>query len=157
MIRVGTGFDAHRFKVGRPLILGGVTVPHTHGLDGHSDADVLTHAICDALLGAAALGDLGVHFPATDARWQGVDSLQLLDAVVKQLTTASWHIGNVDATVIAESPKLADHCAPMCTILAARCKVDLSCVSVKATTTEGMGFCGRGEGIAAQAVVTIIS
>lgn len=151
-MRIGHGYDVHRLVPGRPLILGGVTVPSEAGLDGHSDADVLTHAIIDALLGAAALGDIGAHFPDTDERWRGADSLDLLRVVHRILSDAGHAVGNVDATVVLQRPKLRPHIDAMRTELsrALRCHVDR--ISVKATTGEGMGFVGSGEGAAAHAV-----
>lgn len=155
MIRVGHGFDVHALVTGRPCIIGGVEIPHDKGLDGHSDADVLLHAICDALLGAAALGDIGKHFPPSDMRYKGIDSRHLLRHVVELLKNNDWLVGNIDATVICEAPKLSSHTAQMCANIAADCMVELSCINVKATTTEKLGFTGRGEGIAAEAVCTI--
>ncbi|MEP7182020.1 MAG: 2-C-methyl-D-erythritol 2,4-cyclodiphosphate synthase [Betaproteobacteria bacterium] len=154
-MRIGNGFDVHALVEGRPLILGGVRIAHPRGLDGHSDADVLLHAIADAILGALALGDLGVHFPDTDPRWKGADSRALLRHVAGLAAAQGWTIGNVDATVIAQAPKLAPHVAAMRANVAA----DLGCgddtISVKATTTERLGFAGRGEGIAALATVLL--
>ena len=155
MMRIGTGFDTHAFVTGRPLVLGGVTVAHPRGLDGHSDADVLLHAIADALLGALALGDLGAHFPDSDARWKGADSRRLLREVVAKVVAAGWDVGNVDATIIAQAPKLAPHIAAMRANVAADLRCALDAVSVKATTTERLGFTGREEGIAAEAVVLL--
>jgi 2-C-methyl-D-erythritol 2,4-cyclodiphosphate synthase len=155
MIRVGHGFDVHALVTGRPCIIGGVEIPHDKGLDGHSDADVLLHAICDALLGAAALGDIGKHFPPSDMRYKGIDSRHLLRNVVELLKNNDWLVGNIDATVICEAPKLSSHTAQMCANIAADCMVELSSINVKATTTEKLGFTGRGEGIAAEAVCTI--
>jgi 2-C-methyl-D-erythritol 2,4-cyclodiphosphate synthase len=149
--RVGTGFDVHQLVVGRALIVGGVNIPYERGLLGHSDADVLLHAISDALLGAAALGDIGKHFPDTDPAHRGADSRVLLRTVVNRVLEAGWCIGNVDATIIAQAPKMAPHIGQMRANIAADCGVALDCVSVKATTTEQLGFTGRGEGIAAQA------
>lgn len=154
-IRVGTGFDVHQLVVGRALIIGGVTIPYERGLLGHSDADVLLHAIADALLGAAALGDIGKHFPDTDPAHSGADSRALLRTVVKRVLEAGWLVGNIDATIIAQAPKMAPHIAQMRSNIAADCAVGLDCVSVKATTTENLGFTGRGEGIAAQASTLI--
>jgi 2-C-methyl-D-erythritol 2,4-cyclodiphosphate synthase len=155
MVRTGLGFDTHAFAPGRRLILGGVEVPHEQGLAGHSDADVLTHAIIDALLGAAALDDIGRHFPDTDARFAGADSLGLLRTVVAELDERGWEIGNVDATVVLERPKLAPHRDAIRASLAGALGLPLDAVSVKATTGERMGFVGRGEGAAALAVATI--
>lgn len=152
MFRIGHGFDVHRLVVGRKCIIGGVDIPFEKGLDGHSDADVLLHAICDALLGAAALGDIGKHFPPTDMRYKGIDSRQLLRHVVVLLKDKGYVVGNIDATVICEAPKLSSYTAQMCSNIAADCQVDGSQVNIKATTTEKLGFTGRGEGIAAEAV-----
>ena len=156
-IRIGTGFDVHALVPGRALILGGVHVPHDRGLDGHSDADVLIHAIGDAILGALALGDLGRHFPDTDPKWKGADSRKLLRRIVALMTERGYAIGNVDATIIAQAPKLAPHIGAMRQQLAADLECTLDDVSVKATTTEKLGYTGRGEGIAAQAVVLLES
>jgi 2-C-methyl-D-erythritol 2,4-cyclodiphosphate synthase len=154
-MRIGNGFDVHALATGRRLVLGGVDIPFERGLAGHSDADVLLHAICDAILGALALGDLGTHFPDTDARWKDADSRALLRHVAGLSAAQGWRIGNVDATVIAQAPKLAPHVAAMRANIAA----DLACapgaVSVKATTTEHLGFTGRGEGIGALATVLL--
>ncbi len=155
MIRVGHGFDVHRLVAGRPCIIGGVNIPHQKGLAGHSDADVLLHAICDALLGAAALGDIGKHFPDTDARYKGINSRQLLQQVAALLKTKHFIIVNIDATVIAEAPKLAPYIAQICANIADDCAVLADVVNVKATTSEKLGFTGRGEGIAAEAVCLI--
>ena len=153
--RIGHGFDVHPLVAGRRCIIGGVDIPHDKGLDGHSDADVLLHAVCDALLGAAALGDIGKHFPNTDPRFKDIDSRELLRHVAILLKEKGYAIGNVDATVIAEAPKLAPHIAAMCANIAADIGVDVDCVNVKATTSERLGFTGRGEGIAAEAVCLI--
>jgi 2-C-methyl-D-erythritol 2,4-cyclodiphosphate synthase len=155
MIRIGHGFDVHPLVEGRKCIIGGVEIPHDKGLDGHSDADVLLHAICDALLGAAALGDIGKHFPNTDPRFKGIDSRELLYHVVGLLKAKGYAVINVDATVIAESPKLAPHIVAMCANIAADIDLAPDCVNVKATTSERLGFTGRGEGIAAEAVCLI--
>ena len=155
MVRTGLGFDTHAFAPGRRLILGGVDVPHEQGLTGHSDADVLTHAVIDALLGAAALGDIGQHFPDTDPRYEGADSLALLRTVVAELAERGWEVGNVDATVVLERPKLAPHRDAIRASLAHTLGLPLDAVNVKATTGERMGFVGRGEGAAALAVATI--
>lgn len=155
MIRIGHGFDVHALVTGRKCIIGGVDIPHDKGLDGHSDADVLLHAICDALLGAAALGDIGKHFPPSDMRYKGIDSRHLLRHVVALLKDNDFVVGNIDATVICEAPKLSPHTEQMRTNIANDCEVDISLVNVKATTTEKLGFTGRGEGIAAEAVCTI--
>ncbi len=156
MIRIGHGFDVHALVVGRQCIIGGVTIPYKKGLDGHSDADVLLHAVCDALLGAAALGDIGKHFPPTDATYKNADSRALLRHVVALLKTKNYVVNNIDATVICEAPKLSPHTQQMCINIAADCNVDISQINIKATTTEKLGFTGRGEGIAAEAVCTII-
>ncbi|HEV7919100.1 MAG TPA: 2-C-methyl-D-erythritol 2,4-cyclodiphosphate synthase [Solirubrobacterales bacterium] len=153
--RSGLGFDTHRLVTGRPLIIGGVTIEYDRGLEGHSDADVLSHAVTDALLGAAALGDLGTHFPDTDAKWAGADSLDLLRASVKLVTDAGFTIGNIDATVICEEPKLAGHRDKMRANLAAAMSVAVADVNVKFTRGEGMGYVGRGEGIAVMAIASI--
>ena len=155
-MRIGHGYDVHRLVEGRKLILGGVEVPHTLGLLGHSDADVLTHAVMDALLGAAALGDIGRHFPDTDPAYAGADSLKLLDHVVELLAGRGWQVGNVDATVLAQRPKLAPHIGAMRDNLAAHLKVGREQVNVKATTEEGLGFTGSGEGMAAHAVCLLV-
>ena len=156
MIRAGNGFDVHALVAGRPLVLGGVTIPHDRGLDGHSDADVLIHAIGDAILGALALGDLGRHFPDTDPRWKGADSRALLRHIVGLMNDRGYRIGNVDATVIAQAPKLAPHILAMRANLAADLRCAVEDVSVKATTTEHLGFTGRGEGIATMASVLVV-
>jgi 2-C-methyl-D-erythritol 2,4-cyclodiphosphate synthase len=155
MIRVGVGYDVHRFKEGRPLILGGVRVPHHAGLDGHSDADVLTHAVCDAVLGAAALGDIGAVFPDTDDQYKGADSLRLLEEVVAMAAAKGLRPHNVDAVVVAEQPRLAPYIGEMRVRLGPVLGLPAEAVSVKATTSEGLGFTGREEGIAAQAVCTL--
>ena len=155
MLRIGHGYDVHRLVEGRRLILGGVEVPHTLGLLGHSDADVLTHAVMDALLGAAGLGDIGRHFPDTDPAYAGADSLKLLDHVVELLGARGWQVGNVDATILAQRPKLAPYLEQMRENLAARMKAALEQVNVKATTEEKLGFTGAEEGIAAHAVCLI--
>lgn len=152
MLRIGHGFDVHQLVAGRKCIIGGVDIPFEKGLDGHSDADVLLHAICDALLGAAALGDIGKHFPPTDKRYQGIDSRELLRHVVVLLKTQGYLVGNVDSTVICEQPKLSPYTAQMRANIAADCAVEIDAINVKATTTEKLGFTGRGEGIAAEAV-----
>jgi len=154
-MRIGNGFDVHALVAGRPLVLGGVTIPFDRGLLGHSDADVLLHAITDALLGALALGDLGAHFPDTDPRWKGANSRRLLADAMTQVTARGYTVGNVDATVIAQAPKLAPHIPAMRANIAADLCCDITQVSVKATTTEHLGFTGRGEGIAAQATVLL--
>ena len=151
-MRIGHGYDVHRLVEGRPLILGGVEIPYEKGLLGHSDADVLTHAVMDALLGACALGDIGHLFPDSDPAYAGADSLRLLDAVVERVGQAGFRVGNVDATVLAQAPKLAPHLPRIRRNLADRLRVPLTAVSVKATTEEGLGFTGSGAGIAAHAV-----
>jgi 2-C-methyl-D-erythritol 2,4-cyclodiphosphate synthase len=155
MSRTGLGIDTHAFAPGRPLILGGVDIPHEEGLAGHSDADVLTHAVIDALLGAAGLGDIGQHFPDTDPRFEDADSIELLRTVVLYLGERGFAIGNVDATVVLERPKLAPFRDAMRETLAAALGLPVDAVNVKATTGEGMGFVGRGEGAAAMAVATL--
>mgnify|MGYP001134909372 FL=1 len=155
-IRVGHGFDVHAFASGRRLIIGGVTIPHEFGLAGHSDADVLLHAICDALLGAAGLGDIGRHFPDTSAEFKDIDSRILLRRVGEQLAERGWRVGNVDATIIAQAPKMAPHIAAMTANIVADLGVEAGVVNVKATTTEQLGFTGRKEGIAAEAVCLIV-
>jgi 2-C-methyl-D-erythritol 2,4-cyclodiphosphate synthase len=154
-MRVGQGIDVHALVAGRRLVIGGVDIPHDKGLAGHSDADVLLHAICDALLGAAALGDIGWHFPDSDPQYSGVDSRALLRATAKKLVEAGYRIVNVDATIIAQAPRMAPHVAKMIGNIAADLGVQPAAVSVKATTTERLGFAGRGEGIAAQAIALI--
>ncbi|MFA7173593.1 MAG: 2-C-methyl-D-erythritol 2,4-cyclodiphosphate synthase [Kiritimatiellia bacterium] len=155
MFRTGIGFDSHRLCKGRRLIIGGVEISHEKGLTGHSDADVLCHAICDALLGAVADGDIGTHFPDTDPQWKGADSMALLSAVVKRLHDKSWQISNADATIVAEQPKMTPYIPAMREKLAKTLRVDISAISVKAKTNEGMGFEGRCEGISAMAVVLV--
>ena len=154
-LRVGHGYDVHRLVEGRALILGGVTVPFDRGLLGHSDADVLTHAVMDALLGAAALGDIGKLFPDSDAAYAGADSIALLERVTALLREHGWQVGNVDATVVAQTPKLAPYIPDMRRRLAEAMGLDVDCVSVKATTEEKLGFTGSGEGMAAHAVALI--
>ena len=154
-MRTGIGFDTHRLVDHRKLILGGVEIEHPQGLLGHSDADVLTHAIMDALLGAIADGDIGQHFPDTDPKWAGADSLVLLKAVTERLHTKGWRIGNVDATVLAERPKLMPHIPAMREKLAQAMAIPVDAVSVKATTVEGLGAIGRREGISTMAVATV--
>lgn len=156
-MRIGHGYDVHKLVEGRKLILGGVEVPHTLGLLGHSDADVLTHAIMDALLGAAALGDIGQHFPDTDPQYEGTSSLTLLAHVMELLQSQGYVVGNVDATILAQAPKLVPHIPAMRQMLAHAMGVDVSQVSVKATTEEGLGFTGRKEAIAAHAIVLLLS
>ena len=150
--RIGHGFDVHQLVPGRALMIGGVKIDHPRGLLGHSDADVLLHAIADALLGAAGLGDIGKHFPDSDARYKGIDSRALLRQVAAKIGAAGFVVGNVDATIIAQAPKMAPHISSMAANVAADLGVDASQVNVKATTTEQLGYTGRGEGIAAEAV-----
>lgn len=154
-MRIGTGYDVHRLGEGLPLWLGGVQVPHSHGLIGHSDADVLLHAVCDALLGAAALGDIGKHFPDTDPQYKGISSLKLLAHVGNLLKQEGYSVGNIDATVAAQRPKLAPYIPQMRQNIADTLGIGLNQVSVKATTTEHLGFEGREEGISAQAVALL--
>ena len=151
-LRIGQGFDVHALAPGRRLVIGGVQIAYEKGLAGHSDADVLLHAICDALLGAAALGDIGRHFPDTDARYAGIDSRELVRHVARRVREAGFSVGNVDATIIAQAPRMAPHIPRMIENIAVDLGVAPACVNVKATTTESLGFTGRGEGIAAQAV-----
>ncbi|MDR1805359.1 MAG: 2-C-methyl-D-erythritol 2,4-cyclodiphosphate synthase [Clostridium sp.] len=155
MLRIGHGYDVHRLVEGRKLVLGGVEIPHERGLLGHSDADVLTHAIMDALLGAAALGDLGSHFPDSDEKYRGADSIELLRRVAAMLAERGFRLCNADCTVLAQEPRLAGHIHQMCLRLAAALGVDAGKINVKATTEEGLGFTGSGEGIAAHAVVLL--
>ena len=156
MVRFGMGYDVHQLVEGRKLIIGGVDIPYEKGLKGHSDADVLLHAISDALLGAAALGDIGKHFPDTDERFKGADSIKLTEHVVGLLTERGWQINNVDVTIIAQRPKLAGFIPEMRSKVAAVLGIDADAVNVKATTTEKLGFTGRGEGIAAEAVASLV-
>jgi len=156
-MRIGNGFDAHAFASGRPLIVGGVAIPSDRGLAGHSDADVLLHAVADAVLGALALGDLGRHFPDTDPQWKGADSRRLLRGVAAMAAAERYRIGNVDTTVIAQAPRLAPYVATMRTNIAADLGCDAAQVSVKATTTDRLGFTGREEGIAALATVLLVA
>ena len=153
MMRIGHGFDVHRLVPDRPLVLGGVTIPYEYGLLGHSDADVLLHAVSDAILGALGLGDIGCYFPDTDAAYKGIDSMLLLEHVIGLAQARGFRVGNLDTTIVAQRPKLAPHVAQMVTNLAKVCQVPSGCVNVKATTTEQLGFTGRGEGISAHAVV----
>ncbi|MDD5241488.1 MAG: 2-C-methyl-D-erythritol 2,4-cyclodiphosphate synthase [Sulfuricella sp.] len=154
-MRVGQGFDVHQLVEGRKLIIGGVDIPHERGLLGHSDADVLLHSICDALLGAAALGDIGRHFPDSDSRYKGIDSRKLLCEVARLLKDRGYVVVNLDATIIAQAPKMAPHIGQMVTNIAADLGVEAGCINIKATTTETLGYTGRGEGIAAQAMCLI--
>ncbi len=156
-IRVGIGYDVHRLTEGRKLVLGGVEVPYAQGLLGHSDADVLLHAVCDALLGAAGLGDIGAHFPDTDERFRGISSLILLAEVCRLLAERGFGVNNIDATIVAERPKLAPFIPSMAVAVSRAAGVEPGAVNIKATTTEGLGFTGRGEGIAAYAVCTVLT
>jgi 2-C-methyl-D-erythritol 2,4-cyclodiphosphate synthase len=155
MARIGTGYDVHRLVAGRKLMIGGVDIPFEKGLSGHSDADVLLHAICDALLGAAGLGDIGRHFPDTAPIYKDISSLMLLEEVRRLLVEAGFRVNNVDATIVAEKPKMAPYIPAMITNISEAIKAERSAINVKATTTEGLGFAGRGEGIAAYAVALI--
>ena len=155
-IRIGHGYDVHAFGEGDHVMLGGVRVPHSRGLVAHSDGDVILHALCDAILGALALGDIGVHFPPSDERWKGADSRALLRHCVALAAERGWKPGNVDATVICERPKVGPHAQAMRALIAADLGIDVDAVSVKATTSEKLGFTGRGEGIAAQAVCLLV-
>jgi len=156
VLRTGIGWDSHRLAAGRPLIVAGVEIPYELGLDGHSDADVLTHAVIDALLGAAGLGDIGEHFPDTDERYRGADSLALLRAALALLGDAGWMVVNVDTTLVMERPKIGPYREQMRTNLAQALGVDDDAVNIKATTGEGIGFVGRGEGVAALAIATVV-
>ncbi|TLX57060.1 2-C-methyl-D-erythritol 2,4-cyclodiphosphate synthase [Stutzerimonas nosocomialis] len=155
-MRIGHGYDVHRFGEGTFITLGGVRIPHTCGLLAHSDGDVLLHALCDALLGAAALGDIGKHFPDTDPQFKGADSRVLLRHVVAQVRARGWQVGNVDATIVAQAPKMAPHIETMRTSIAEDLEVEMDQVNVKATTTEKLGFVGREEGIAVHAVALLV-
>jgi 2-C-methyl-D-erythritol 2,4-cyclodiphosphate synthase len=154
-MRIGHGYDVHRFIEDAPLIIGGVTIPHTHGLEAHSDGDVLIHAICDALLGAAGLWDIGHHFPDNDEAFKGIDSRVLLRRVISDLSERGWCVGNVDATIVAQVPKMAPFIPQMRALLAADMEVDVTAINIKASTTEKLGFVGRKEGIATHAVALI--
>jgi len=156
-MRIGHGYDVHQLVIGRKLIIGGVDISHDKGLLGHSDADVLLHAICDALLGAAALGDIGKHFADTDAKFKNIDSRILLREVSRLITNTGFRVGNVDATIIAQAPKMAPHIGRMVENIATDLGVPMNAVNVKATTTEKLGFAGRGEGIAAEAVCLLLA
>lgn len=156
MFRIGQGYDVHQLVEGRPLILGGVTIPHSHGLLGHSDADALLHAITDAVLGAAALGDIGRHFPDTDAGFKGADSRVLLREAVARVRAAGWQVVNVDATLIAQRPKLAPHIDAMCATIAADLGIAVNAVNVKGKTNEKLGYLGRSEAIEAQAICLLM-
>ncbi len=153
--KVGQGYDCHALVAGRPLIVGGVTIPHKTGLLGHSDADVLLHAITDALLGAAGIGDIGRHFPDTDAQFAGADSRILLKEAAKRVRSTGYAIGNIDATIIAQAPKMAPHISSMVNNIAEDLSIDSACVNIKAKTNEKLGYLGREEGIAAEAVVLL--
>jgi 2-C-methyl-D-erythritol 2,4-cyclodiphosphate synthase len=155
MIRVGQGYDVHRFNDGDHIILGGVKIPYEQGLEAHSDGDVVLHALCDALLGAAALGDIGKHFPDTDPEFKGADSRELLRHVYKIVQEQGYKLGNADITIVAQAPKMAPHIPAMCDNIAADLQVDLNQINIKATTTEKLGFEGRKEGIAVHAAVLI--
>jgi 2-C-methyl-D-erythritol 2,4-cyclodiphosphate synthase len=154
-MRIGHGYDVHRFCEGNEIVIGGVKIPHKYGLEAHSDGDVLIHALCDALLGAAGLWDIGHHFPDDDDAFSNIDSRILLRRVISDLADRGWRVGNIDATVVAQAPKMASHIPTMCENLANDLQVERSAVNVKATTTEKLGFAGREEGIAAHAVVLI--
>lgn len=156
MVRVGQGFDVHRLVSGRPLWLGGVEIEHSQGLEGHSDGDALLHAIADAILGAMGAGDLGTHFPSSEERWRGVASREILTQVAARMREGGFDLGNVDATVIAEAPRLAPHQQAMRARIAESLTVSEECVNLKVTSTDGLGALGRGEGIAAQAVVVLV-
>jgi 2-C-methyl-D-erythritol 2,4-cyclodiphosphate synthase len=157
LMRIGQGFDAHRFQAGSRLVLGGVEIPYDKGMQAHSDGDVIIHALCDAILGAMALGDIGKHFPDSQAEFKGIDSRILLRKVMELAGERNCQISNVDITVIAQEPKLAPHIDDMRHILAQDLHTDINNVSIKATTTEGMGFSGRAEGIAAMAIAMLVS
>ena len=154
--RVGQGYDVHALTPGRKLILGGVHIPHPQGLLGHSDADALLHAITDAVLGAAGMGDIGRMFPDSDAQWEGADSRRLLRGAVAAVNAAGWQVGNIDATIIAQAPRIAPHVAAMCANIAADLGVAVDAVNIKGKTTERLGYSGRGEGIAAEAVALLL-
>lgn len=154
--RIGQGYDVHAFGPGDHVMLGGVRVAHDHGVLAHSDGDVILHALCDAMLGALALGDIGLHFPPSDARWKGADSSQFVEHCTQLLRERGWQVGNADITVICERPKVGPHAMAMRERIAELLEVELDCVSVKATTSEKLGFTGRGEGIAAQAAVLAV-
>jgi len=154
-LRVGHGYDVHRLETGRPLVLGGETIPHPRGLAGHSDADVLLHALGDALLGAAGLGDLGAHFPPGDERWRDASSVELLARIVAMLAAAGWEPRQCDLTLLAEAPRIAPHRAAICGRIASILRIPVGAVSLKATTCEGLGFVGREEGMAAMAIVLV--
>ena len=155
MIRTGIGYDSHRFEAGRPLILGGVTIPHSMGLAGHSDADAVAHAVTDAILGAAAAGSIGHHFPDSDPRWKGADSRTFLRHCDALLREKGWRVGNADVTVVCERPKIGPHAGAMRALVAQDLGIGVDDVGIKATTTDRLGFTGRGEGLAAQAVALL--
>ena len=155
-IRIGNGYDIHKLVADRPLILGGVKIPHTLGLLGHSDADVLTHAIMDALLGALSLGDIGHYFPPSDPKWKGADSMMLLEQVLQIIQSQGWKIGNIDSTIVAEQPKLKPHLKAMRSSLAQTMSLEIDRVSIKATTNEKLGAIGKEEGICAYAVILLV-
>jgi 2-C-methyl-D-erythritol 2,4-cyclodiphosphate synthase len=155
-LRIGEGWDTHQLVTGRPLVLGGVTIPHTHGLLGHSDADALAHAITDALLGAAGLGDIGRHFPDTDLAFRGADSIVLLQEAARRVQAAGWRIGNIDSTIVAQAPKLAPHIDAMRQRLAGALQLDVAAVNVKAKTAEKMGPVGEGRAIETRAVCLLV-
>ncbi len=155
-MRIGNGYDVHKLVEGRSLIIGGVKIPYEYGLLGHSDADVLLHAVCDALLGAAALGDIGKHFPDNDPAYKGIDSMILLQKTVEAVTNNGYKINNIDCTVIAQKPKMAPYIEQMKNNIASVCKIESDAVNVKATTEEGLGFTGSGEGISASAVCLLV-
>jgi 2-C-methyl-D-erythritol 2,4-cyclodiphosphate synthase len=155
MIRVGIGYDSHRFEDGRPLVLGGIRIPHSRGLAGHSDADAVAHALIDAILGAAAAGDIGQHFPDTDPKWKGADSMELLRQAHELVRRRGYTLAQADLTIIIEQPRMGPHLAPMAANLAERLGAPTGSVSLKAKTNEGMGFIGRGEGVAVIAVATL--
>jgi 2-C-methyl-D-erythritol 2,4-cyclodiphosphate synthase len=155
MIRVGIGYDSHRFEDGRPLVLGGIRIPHPRGLAGHSDADAVAHALIDAILGAAAAGDIGQHFPDTDPKWKGADSMELLRQAHELVRQRGYTLAQADLTIIVEQPRMAPHLVPMAAKLAERLGAPAGAVSLKAKTNEGMGFIGRGEGIAVIAIATL--
>ena len=155
-VRVGHGYDVHRLIEGRPLVLGGVGIPFSKGLEGNSDADVLLHAVCDALLGSLALGDIGVHFPDSDPQFKDIKSLELLGMVEEMVRERGFRIGNIDVTLVAEQPKIAGHIPQMQENIARTAQLEKDRISIKATTTEGLGFVGKGEGIAAHAVVLVV-
>ena len=157
LFRVGFGYDAHRLVEGRPLILGGIEVPYSRGLEGHSDADVLSHAVIDAVIGALAMGDIGKHFPDTDPYYKGASSLSMLKEVMKWVKGNRLKVNNIDATIVAEKPKLIQHIQAMRKEISEVLKVSENQINIKATTTEGMGFCGKGEGMEAFAIVSLVN